>query len=81
MKFAAACIAAVASVNAFSVGPAERASTALFNAEKGAGGMFDTRNPDAVDHEDPRKSISEAPSFEECEWPRPAGMDLPCRGA
>ena len=31
----------------------------------GAGGMADTRNPDAADNEDPRKSISEAPSFEE----------------
>lgn len=27
--------------------------------------MFDTRNPDAYKDEDPRKSISEAPSFEE----------------
>jgi hypothetical protein len=33
--------------------------------EKGAGGMFDTRNPDAIKHEDARKSISEAPTFEE----------------
>ena len=32
---------------------------------RGAGGMFDTRNPDAYQDEDPRKSISEAPSFEE----------------
>merc|ERR1712003_531511 len=31
----------------------------------GAGGMFDTRNPDAFQDEDPRKSISAAPSFEE----------------
>lgn len=27
--------------------------------------MFDTRDPKAMKHEDPRKSISEAPSFEE----------------
>jgi hypothetical protein len=27
--------------------------------------MFDTRDPDAYKDEDPRKSISEAPSFEE----------------
>lgn len=27
--------------------------------------MADTRDPDAVDNEDPRKSISAAPSFEE----------------
>lgn len=42
-------------------------STALFNEHPkiGAGGMADTRDPDALVHEDPRKSISEAPSFEE----------------
>jgi len=33
--------------------------------EKGAGGMYDTRDPDAKDDDDPRKSISAAPSFEE----------------
>jgi hypothetical protein len=27
--------------------------------------MFDTRDPAAFKHEDPRKSIAEAPSFEE----------------
>jgi len=43
---------------------APRASTKLCN-EIGAGGMADTRNPDAFEHEDPRKSISAAPSFEE----------------
>jgi hypothetical protein len=32
---------------------------------RGAGGMFDTRDPEAYEDEDPRKSISEAPSFEE----------------
>lgn len=32
---------------------------------RGAGGMADTRNPDAKDDDDPRKSISAAPSFEE----------------
>jgi hypothetical protein len=42
-----------------------RTSTALFNLEKGAGGMFDTRNPNAMKHDDARKSISEAPTFEE----------------
>ena len=31
----------------------------------GAGGMADTRDPDAKDDADPRKSISAAPSFEE----------------
>lgn len=33
--------------------------------ELGAGGMADTRDPDEMDHEDPRKSISAAPTFEE----------------
>ena len=27
--------------------------------------MFDTRDPEAFEHEDPRKSIGAAPSFEE----------------
>ena len=41
-------------------------STALFSGPTlGAGGMADTRDPDAFVHEDPRKSISAAPSFEE----------------
>jgi len=31
----------------------------------GAGGMADTRDPEPQDDEDPRKSISAAPSFEE----------------
>lgn len=39
-------------------------NTALFNG-LGAGGMADTRDPDELDHEDSRKSISAAPSFEE----------------
>lgn len=33
--------------------------------ELGAGGMADTRDPEKMDHEDPRKSISAAPTFEE----------------
>ncbi|CAM9100970.1 unnamed protein product [Phaeothamnion confervicola] len=28
--------------------------------------MADTRDPEPMKHEDPRKSISVAPSFEEC---------------
>ena len=42
-------------------------STAVFGEEPklGAGGMADTRDPEAYEDEDPRKSISEAPSFEE----------------
>ena len=56
----------IAGATAFT--PVQRAasSTALFNGpEIGAGGMADTRNPDAKVDEDPRKSISAAPSFEE----------------
>lgn len=43
----------------------QRLSSALFNVPLGAGGMADTRDPDAMEHDDPRKSISAAPSFEE----------------
>jgi hypothetical protein len=39
--------------------------TILCDIRRGAGGMFDTRDPEAYEDEDPRKSISEAPSFEE----------------
>ena len=56
----------IAGVTAFSPIYQARSSTALFNGPKlGSGGMADTRDPDALVHEDPRKSISEAPSFEE----------------
>ena len=60
--------ALVASASAFTSPAAFTAkSTALFGEEPkiGAGGMADTRDPDAYVDEDPRKSISEAPSFEE----------------
>jgi hypothetical protein len=56
--------ALVAGAAAFNPQLAGRVSTAVSN-EIGAGGMADTRNPDAFEHEDPRKSISAAPSFEE----------------
>jgi hypothetical protein len=40
--------------------------TIFFQEHKiGAGGMADTRDPAPMKHEDPRKSISVAPSFEE----------------
>ena len=39
--------------------------TSALNQHIGSGGMADTRCPDTVDNEDPRKSISAAPSFEE----------------
>ena len=35
------------------------------DAKKGAGGMADTRDPEEKQDDDPRKSISAAPSFEE----------------
>jgi len=35
--------------------------------------MFDTRDPEAYEDEDPRKSIGEAPSFEEYMKQREAG--------
>jgi len=58
--------ALVGGASAFSPAQKSGVSTALFNGpEIGAGGMADTRNPDAVDHDDARKSISAAPSFEE----------------
>ena len=42
-------------------------------SHRGAGGMFDTRDPEARVDEDPRKSIGEAPSFEEYMKQRAAG--------
>ena len=66
MKFALVFIASIAGVSAWAPRPFTRPSSSLFShLEKGAGGMFDTRNPDPVQHEDARKSISAAPSFEE----------------
>lgn len=71
----AICLAAAPAL-AFSFGGAKWSSastatatttTTLNNNEEqpGAGGMFDTRNPDSYEDEDARKSISAAPSFEE----------------
>lgn len=60
--------ALVASASAFAPAPiAFGRGSAVFNEEpaKGAGGMFDTRDPEAHVDEDPRKSIAEAPSFAE----------------
>eukprot|EP00529_Nitzschia_sp_RCC80_P001269 CAMPEP_0113514460 /NCGR_PEP_ID=MMETSP0014_2-20120614/40417_1 /TAXON_ID=2857 /ORGANISM="Nitzschia sp." /LENGTH=93 /DNA_ID=CAMNT_0000410951 /DNA_START=547 /DNA_END=824 /DNA_ORIENTATION=+ /assembly_acc=CAM_ASM_000159 len=70
-KFVIAALVALSSgVTAFSPAAQKPAfttsTTALFNGPHlGAGGMADTRDPDALQHEDPRKSISAAPSFEE----------------
>lgn len=61
----------MASASAFCPAPVAFArSTRLNNVpgeepKKGSGGMFDTRDPDAKVDEDARKSIAEAPSFEE----------------
>lgn len=57
-------------VDAFTVLPSSRSSSrsrsnVALMQHIGAGGMADTRNPDAKEDEDPRKSISAAPSFEE----------------
>jgi uncharacterized surface protein with fasciclin (FAS1) repeats len=56
--------ALVGSAAAFAPQASVNTRTAL-NQHIGSGGMADTRNPDAMAHEDPRKSISAAPSFEE----------------
>lgn len=65
LQYKLAVIAAlVASASAFAPSAQVTRSTAIAQ-HIGAGGMADTRNPDAHDDEDPRKSISAAPSFEE----------------
>ncbi len=51
-------------VDAFTVST-QRSTNVALNQHIGSGGMADTRNPDAFTDEDPRKSISAAPSFEE----------------
>jgi len=57
-------------------------STALFDGPKlGAGGMADTRDPEAMKHEDPRKSIAVAPSFEEYLKQRDGGAPAPAPAA
>jgi len=64
-------ISMVVGASAFAPQPAfKRCSTVVYNdgkghPEKGAGGMFDTRNPEPKVDADPRKSISAAPSFAE----------------
>ena len=46
--------------------PLDPVKIAPVNTEHvGKGGMVDTRDPEVMTHEDPRKSISAAPSFEE----------------
>lgn len=65
LQYKLAVIAAlVASASAFAPSTQITRSTAI-GQHIGAGGMADTRNPEPKDDEDPRKSISAAPSFEE----------------
>jgi len=64
-------LALVSTACAFTAPNVIRQSTAL--NQLGSGGMADTRDPEASDNEDPRKSISAAPSFEEYLKQRDAG--------
>ncbi|KAL9182506.1 hypothetical protein ACHAXT_013158 [Thalassiosira profunda] len=63
---ALAALLLFAGADAFSTLGARVARPAMrLDQHVGAGGMADTRDPDAYADEDPRKSISAAPSFEE----------------
>ncbi|CAJ1954187.1 unnamed protein product [Cylindrotheca closterium] len=74
--------ALVAGASAFAPVQQHGVSTALFNGPViGAGGMADTRDPDALQHDDPRKSISAAPSFEEYLKMRDGGGAAPAAAA
>jgi hypothetical protein len=65
LQYKLAVVAAlVASASAFTPSTQITRSTAIAQ-HIGSGGMADTRNPDTYQDEDPRKSISAAPSFEE----------------
>jgi hypothetical protein len=57
-------LALISSAAAFAPS-AQFSRTSALNQHIGSGGMADTRNPEASVNEDPRKSISAAPSFEE----------------
>eukprot|EP00577_Skeletonema_sp_RCC1716_P031652 CAMPEP_0113399792 /NCGR_PEP_ID=MMETSP0013_2-20120614/15745_1 /TAXON_ID=2843 ORGANISM="Skeletonema costatum, Strain 1716" /NCGR_SAMPLE_ID=MMETSP0013_2 /ASSEMBLY_ACC=CAM_ASM_000158 /LENGTH=88 /DNA_ID=CAMNT_0000284751 /DNA_START=279 /DNA_END=545 /DNA_ORIENTATION=- /assembly_acc=CAM_ASM_000158 len=64
-QYKLAVIAAlVASASAFAPSTQITRSTAI-GQHIGSGGMADTRNPETHEDEDPRKSSSAAPSFEE----------------
>ncbi|KAL3817267.1 hypothetical protein ACHAXA_007121 [Cyclostephanos tholiformis] len=58
-------LALVSGAASFAPMPVVHSSTALGQHKLGSGGMADTRDPDTYVDEDPRKSISAAPSFEE----------------
>jgi len=65
IQYKLAIIAALfGSAAAFTPASPVRTNTAI-SQHIGSGGMADTRDPDTKDDEDPRKSISAAPSFEE----------------
>ena len=65
MSLALAALLIPHNVGAFTVPARSSSSAVALNQHIGMGGMADTRNPDAKVDEDPRKSISAAPSFEE----------------
>ncbi|KAG5175972.1 hypothetical protein JKP88DRAFT_228218 [Tribonema minus] len=67
MKFllALALVLSVASAFVPATTPARSMALSAEEKHRGVGGMADTRDPEPVDHEDPRKSISKAPTFEE----------------
>ncbi|KAJ8601001.1 hypothetical protein CTAYLR_010082 [Chrysophaeum taylorii] len=70
MKVTAVLVALATGVSAFAPPyvPAVKARTVVFSEEPelGKGGMADTRDPEPfVNENDPRQSISDAPSFEE----------------
>jgi hypothetical protein len=68
MKASLLLISMVVGASAFAPQPAfKNSKTVVYNepGQKGAGGMFDTRDPEPKVDADPRKSISAAPSFEE----------------
>merc|ERR1711957_636490 len=74
--------ALVVGASAFSPVQKSGISTALFNGPTlGSGGMADTRDPSAFEDDDPRKSISAAPSFEEYLKMRDGGAAAPAAAA
>eukprot|EP01082_Thalassiosira_pseudonana_P009215 g8382.t2 g8382 contig29:390848-391976(+) len=78
MKFVA--LSLIASASAFAPS-AQLSRTSALNQHIGSGGMADTRNPEASVNEDPRKSISAAPSFEEYLKQRAAQDGAPAAAA
>jgi uncharacterized surface protein with fasciclin (FAS1) repeats len=79
MKLAIASVLAGSAV-AFAPQASVRSSTAI-NQHIGSGGMADTRIVETKEDEDPRKSISAAPSFEEYLKQRDGGGGAPAAAA